>query len=80
MRASVFGALAMVEGLCLAIAGTGPRAGPEHPSGITALVTPAVVRVEATANVDITLLDHIGELVTWERSLQGAHRQAAPAP
>ncbi|MFI7442346.1 hypothetical protein [Nonomuraea indica] len=40
----------------------------EHPSGITDLVTPAVVRVEAKARVDITLLDHIGDLVHVERS------------
>ncbi|MEV0592507.1 hypothetical protein [Nonomuraea cavernae] len=40
----------------------------EHPSGITDLVTPAVVRVEATAHVEITLLDHIGDLVHVERS------------
>ncbi|MFI6511514.1 hypothetical protein ACIBCT_28225 [Streptosporangium sp. NPDC050855] len=60
--------LAMVGGLCLAIAGTAPALAHEHPSGITDLVTPAVVRIEATANVDITLLDHIGELVHVERS------------
>ncbi|MFI6597116.1 hypothetical protein ACIBHX_12715 [Nonomuraea sp. NPDC050536] len=45
-----------------------PAMAHNHPSGITDLVTPAVVRVEATAHVDITLLDHIGELVHVERS------------
>ncbi|MER6945438.1 S1C family serine protease [Nonomuraea sp. NPDC000554] len=45
-----------------------PAMAHEHPSGITDLVTPAVVRVEATSHVKITLLDHIGELVHVERS------------
>ncbi|MBB6344278.1 hypothetical protein ACWGH8_27550 [Nonomuraea muscovyensis] len=45
-----------------------PAMAHDHPSGITDLVTPAVVRVEATAHVDITLLDHIGDLVHVERS------------
>ncbi|GAA2417095.1 hypothetical protein GCM10010404_89520 [Nonomuraea africana] len=42
----------------------------EHPSGITDLVTPAVVRVEAKALIDITLLDHVGELVHVQRSYE----------
>ncbi|MEV4062384.1 zinc ribbon domain-containing protein [Nonomuraea dietziae] len=42
----------------------------EHPSGITDLVTPAVVRVEATAKIDITLLDHVGELLHVERTYE----------
>ncbi|MFF0319412.1 hypothetical protein ACFYTU_01680 [Nonomuraea angiospora] len=45
-----------------------PVAAHEHPSGITDLVTPAVVRVEAVSHVEITLLDHIGELKHVERS------------
>ncbi|MFD0659630.1 hypothetical protein [Thermocatellispora tengchongensis] len=40
----------------------------QHPSGITDLVTPAVVRVEAESRVEITLLDHVGELLHVERS------------
>ncbi|GAA4186125.1 hypothetical protein GCM10022252_17600 [Streptosporangium oxazolinicum] len=61
-------ALAVFGGLSLAIAGVAPALAHEHPSGITDLVTPAVVRIEATARVDILLLDHIGELVHVERS------------
>jgi|GEM_PF-1494398 len=61
-------ALAVLGGLCLAIAGVVPALAHDHPSGITDLVTPAVVRIEATARVDITLLDHIGELIHVERS------------
>jgi hypothetical protein len=45
-----------------------PAAAHDHPSGITDLVTPAVVRVEASAHVEITLLDHIGDLIHVERS------------
>ncbi|MBF8190852.1 zinc ribbon domain-containing protein [Nonomuraea sp. K274] len=45
-----------------------PVAAHEHPSGITDLVTPAVVRVEAESHVEITLLDHVGDLVHVERS------------
>uniref|UniRef100_UPI000DE24C4B tetratricopeptide repeat protein n=1 Tax=Nonomuraea lactucae TaxID=2249762 RepID=UPI000DE24C4B len=45
-----------------------PATAHEHPSGITDLVTPAVVRVEAKAHVEITLLDHVGDLVHVERS------------
>ncbi|MFI7640193.1 hypothetical protein [Nonomuraea sp. NPDC049400] len=45
-----------------------PVAAHEHPSGITDLVTPAVVRLEAVSHVEITLLDHIGELKHVERS------------
>ncbi|MEV7009426.1 zinc ribbon domain-containing protein [Streptosporangium sp. NPDC051022] len=63
-------ALALLGGLTLATAATTPALAHEHPSGITDLVTPAVVRVEATARVDITLLDHIGELVHVERSYE----------
>ncbi|MEU7836515.1 hypothetical protein [Nonomuraea sp. NPDC049129] len=47
-----------------------PAAAHEHPSGITDLVTPAVVRVEASSHVEITLLDHIGELMHVERSYE----------
>ncbi len=61
-------ALALLGGLTLVAAVTTPALAHEHPSGITDLVTPAVVRVEAKAHVDITLLDHIGELVHVERS------------
>jgi hypothetical protein len=45
-----------------------PAAAHNHPSGITDLVTPAVVRVEASSHVEITLLDHVGELLHVERS------------
>ncbi len=45
-----------------------PAAAHDHPSGITDLVTPAVVRLEAVSHVEITLLDHIGELKHVERS------------
>ncbi|NUR93468.1 MAG: hypothetical protein HOY71_56140 [Nonomuraea sp.] len=45
-----------------------PAQAHNHPSGITDLVTPAIVRVESTAHVNITLLDHIGELVHVDRS------------
>jgi hypothetical protein len=45
-----------------------PAAAHEHPSGITDLVTPAVVRVEAVSHVEITLLDHVGQLRHVERS------------
>ncbi|MER7499858.1 zinc ribbon domain-containing protein [Nonomuraea pusilla] len=47
-----------------------PAVAHEHPSGITDLVTPAVVRVEAVSRVDITLLDHVGELKHVERSYE----------
>ncbi|WP_440097630.1 hypothetical protein [Streptosporangium sp. H16] len=63
-------ALVVFGGLSLVIAGVTPALAHEHPSGITDLVTPAVVRIEATAKVDITLLDHIGELVHVERSYE----------
>ncbi|MEV8630400.1 hypothetical protein AB0395_01970 [Streptosporangium sp. NPDC051023] len=63
-------ALALLGGFALATAVTTPALAHEHPSGITDLVTPAVVRVEAKAHVDITLLDHIGELVHVERSYE----------
>ncbi|NRQ38821.1 zinc ribbon domain-containing protein [Nonomuraea sp. NN258] len=52
----------------LTLPATRPAAAHEHPSGITDLVTPAVVRVEAVSHVEITLLDHIGELKHVERS------------
>ncbi|WP_326821155.1 zinc ribbon domain-containing protein [Streptosporangium sp. NBC_01756] len=61
-------ALTIFGGLVLAVAAMSPALAHEHPSGITDLVTPAVVRIEAEARVDITLLDHIGELVHVERS------------
>lgn len=52
----------------LVASAVGPALAHEHPSGSTDLVTPAVVRVEAVAHVDITLLDHVGELLHIERS------------
>ncbi|GAA4220802.1 hypothetical protein FHR32_005479 [Streptosporangium album] len=61
-------ALTIFGGLVLAVAAMSPALAHEHPSGITDLVTPAVVRIEAEAHVDITLLDHIGELIHVERS------------
>lgn len=63
-------ALAVFGGLLLAVAGVAPALAHEHPSGITDLVTPAVVRIEATARIDITLLDHLGELIHVERSYE----------
>ncbi|MFJ2029116.1 trypsin-like peptidase domain-containing protein [Streptosporangium sp. NPDC087985] len=63
-------ALTIFGGLVLAVAVMPPAMAHEHPSGITDLVTPAVVRIEAKAHVDITLLDHIGELVHVERSYE----------
>ncbi|MFF0306178.1 hypothetical protein ACFYSC_02055 [Streptosporangium sp. NPDC004379] len=63
-------ALVFIGVLGVAVAATAPALAHEHPSGITDLVTPAVVRVEATAHVDVTLLDHIGELVHVERSYE----------
>ncbi|SEG85619.1 hypothetical protein SAMN05444920_105564 [Nonomuraea solani] len=45
-----------------------PVAAHEHPSGITDLVSPAVVRVEAVSKVKITLLDHVSQLKHVERS------------
>lgn len=45
-----------------------PASAHEHPSGITDLVSPAVVRLEAVSHVEITLLDHVGELKHVERS------------
>ncbi|MEV4379864.1 hypothetical protein [Streptosporangium sp. NPDC049644] len=65
-----FGSAAVFGGLLLAVAGVAPALAHEHPSGITDLVTPAVARIETTARVDITLLDHIGELVHVERSYE----------
>ncbi|RVX39213.1 hypothetical protein EDD27_1561 [Nonomuraea polychroma] len=60
---------ALAGGIAVALALTAlPVAAHEHPSGITDLVTPAVVRVEAVSHVEITLLDHIGELKHVERS------------
>ncbi|MFC5833242.1 zinc ribbon domain-containing protein [Nonomuraea insulae] len=47
-----------------------PVSAHNHPSGITDLVTPAVVRLEAKSVVKITLLDHIGELEHVERSYE----------
>ncbi|WP_433254915.1 hypothetical protein ACQPYK_13695 [Streptosporangium sp. CA-135522] len=63
-------ALMLLGGLALAVAAMPPALAHEHPSGITDLVTPAVVRIEAKAHVDITLLDHIGELVHVERGYE----------
>ncbi|SNR91390.1 hypothetical protein SAMN05216276_1001174 [Streptosporangium subroseum] len=60
--------LALVGGLSLAVTAVTPALAHEHPSGITDLVTPAVVRIEATAKIKVTLLDHIGELLHVERS------------
>ncbi|GAA3445492.1 zinc ribbon domain-containing protein [Planomonospora venezuelensis] len=62
--------LALLGGAALALAAMPAALAHEHPSGITDLVTPAVVRVEAKAKVDITLLDHIGALVHVERSYE----------
>ncbi|MDP9845380.1 S1C family serine protease [Streptosporangium lutulentum] len=62
--------LALAGGLSLAVAAVTPALAHEHPSGITDLVTPAVVRVEATAKIKVTLLDHIGELLHVERSYE----------
>ncbi|MEV4471314.1 zinc ribbon domain-containing protein [Nonomuraea sp. NPDC049504] len=45
-----------------------PALAHDHPSGISDLVTPAVVRIEATARVEITLVDHSDELRRVERS------------
>ncbi|MFI7700726.1 zinc ribbon domain-containing protein [Nonomuraea sp. NPDC049480] len=60
---------ALAGGVAVALVLTAmPVAAHEHPSGITDLVTPAVVRVEAVSHVEITLLDHIGELKHVERS------------
>ena len=44
--------LALVGGLSLAVAAVTPALAHEHPSGITDLVTPAVVRVEASRSRD----------------------------
>ncbi|MFF5212608.1 zinc ribbon domain-containing protein [Streptosporangium sp. NPDC000396] len=63
-------ALVLLGGLVVTAATVVPALAHEHPSGITDLVTPAVVRVEARAHVDVTLLDHIGELVHVERSYE----------
>ncbi|GGS64043.1 hypothetical protein GCM10010156_23890 [Planobispora rosea] len=63
-------ALALLGGLALVVAAMPAALAHEHPSGITDLVTPAVVRIEAKAQVDITLLDHIGDLVHVERSYE----------
>ena len=61
--AALAGGLAVTTALLIM-----PATAHEHPSGITDLVTPAVVRVEADAKIEITLLDHIGELLHVERS------------
>ncbi|MFC4059647.1 hypothetical protein ACFOWE_15185 [Planomonospora corallina] len=55
--------LALLGGCALAVAAMPAALAHEHPSGITDLVTPAVVRVEATAHVEITLLDHLDDIV-----------------
>ncbi|MEU8360690.1 zinc ribbon domain-containing protein [Nonomuraea sp. NPDC048882] len=60
---------ALVTGVAAALALTAlPVAAHEHPSGITDLVSPAVVRLEAVSHVEITLLDHVSELKHVERS------------
>ncbi|MBG0829233.1 zinc ribbon domain-containing protein [Planomonospora sp. ID67723] len=61
---------ALLGGVVLAVAAMPAALAHEHPSGITDLVTPAIVRVEAKAKVDITLLDHIGKLQHIERSYE----------
>src|SRR5687768_4818088 len=61
--AALAGGLAVTTALLIM-----PATAHEHPSGITDLVTPAVVRVEAVSHVEITLLDHLGELKHVERS------------
>ncbi|MFB4264554.1 zinc ribbon domain-containing protein [Nonomuraea sp. GTA35] len=60
-------ALAGGAAVALALIAT-PVAAHEHPSGITDLVSPAVVRLEAVSHVKITLLDHVGELKHVDRS------------
>ena len=60
---------ALAGGIVVALVLTAlPASAHEHPSGITDLVTPAVVRLEAVSHVEITLLDHVGELIHVERS------------
>lgn len=60
---------AVLAGVLAVALGTAvPAAAHDHPSGITDLVTPAVVWIEAEAKVDITLLDHVGDLIHVERS------------
>ncbi|MFC7587718.1 hypothetical protein ACFQYP_31600 [Nonomuraea antimicrobica] len=60
---------ALIGGIAVTLALTAvPVAAHEHPSGITDLVSPAVVRLEAVSHVEITLLDHVGELKHVERS------------
>ncbi|MFI7613365.1 hypothetical protein ACIBP6_19240 [Nonomuraea terrae] len=60
---------ALAGGIAVALALTAvPVMAHEHPSGITDLVTPAVVRVEAVSHVEITLLDHVSVLRHVERS------------
>ncbi|MGV9302834.1 hypothetical protein ACWENQ_04345 [Nonomuraea sp. NPDC004354] len=54
--------------VALAMLSVPPALAHNHPSGITDLVTPAVARVEAKAIIDITLLDHVGELLHIERT------------
>jgi hypothetical protein len=63
-RLTAMSGTAVITAALLAV----PASAHEHPSGITDLVTPAVVRVEAVSHVDITLLDHVGELRHVERS------------
>ncbi|NUT40718.1 MAG: zinc ribbon domain-containing protein [Thermoactinospora sp.] len=61
---------ASATALAVVLLATGalPATAHEHPSGITDLVTPSVVRVEASQRVDITLLDHVSEVVKVKRS------------
>lgn len=62
--------IAAAGAAALVFTAVGPALAHEHPSGSTDLVTPAVVRVEAVAKVDITLLDHVGELLHVERTYE----------
>ncbi|MEW9548933.1 zinc ribbon domain-containing protein [Nonomuraea sp. NPDC050783] len=64
---ALLGAIAAALAAVLFLPAT-PVAAHDHPSGITDLVTPAVVRLEAVSHVEITLLDHVGELKHVERS------------
>ncbi|GGL58624.1 tetratricopeptide repeat protein [Planomonospora parontospora] len=62
--------LALLGGAVLTVAAMPAALAHDHPSGITDLVTPAIVRVEAKAQVDITLLDPTDDPVHVERSYE----------
>src|SRR5437868_9482810 len=62
--------VAATGAVALAMVAVRPALAHEHPSGIADLVTPALVRVEAKAVIDITLLDHLAELVHVERTYE----------